>query len=183
MLDSSELDSGDGGGGEWTRDVRGPESSQISISSGAGGGVVGGRRLAGNISDEGSVAVPNVYSSTPEKVSVIEGRFLKFGLGRFGRKWLFSVLRRGGVPICSLMISSATSVRGESRPEPEERKKRSTGEAGDGEGLKTVEYKSVMKAPRIMQLIGRIRAQQKRRALHRLLTSSSRKTWAVGGSS
>jgi hypothetical protein len=76
------------------------------------------------------------------------------------------------------MISSATSVRGESRPEPEERKKRSTGEAGDGEGLKTVENRSVMKAPRIMQLIGRIRPQQKRRALERQLTSSSRKRWA-----
>jgi hypothetical protein len=159
MSDSSELDSGDGGGGEWTRDVRGPGSSQISISSRAGGGVVGGRRLAGNISDDVSLALPNVNSSTPEKFSVIEGRFLKFDLGRFGRKWLFSVLRRGGVPIWSLMISSATSVRGESRPEPEVRKKRSTGEAGNGEGLKTVENRSVMKSPRIMRLIGGIRAQ------------------------
>jgi hypothetical protein len=122
--------------------------------------VVGGRRLAGNISAEGSVVMPNVNSSTPEKFSVIEGRFLKFGLGRFGRKCLFSGLRRGGVPIWSLMISSATSVRGESRPEPEERKKRSTGEAGDGEGVKIVENKSVMKAQTIMQLIERIQAHR-----------------------
>jgi hypothetical protein len=86
MSDSSELDSEDGGGGEWTRDGRRLESSQISISSGTGGGVTGGRRLAGNMSAEGSAAEPNEYSSTPGKFSAIEGRFLKFGLGRFGRK-------------------------------------------------------------------------------------------------
>lgn len=145
--------------------------------------MVGGRRLAGNISGEGLVVMPNVNSSTPEKFSVIEGRFLKFGLGRFGRKWLFSGLRRGGVPMWSLMISSATSVRGESRPEPEERKKRSTGEAGDGEGLKTVENRSVMKAPTIMQLIGRIRAHSggRPKATHILLAGRGR--WWVERSS
>jgi hypothetical protein len=56
------------------------------MSSGTGGGVTGGRRLAGNISDGASVAELNVNSSTPEKLAAIEGRFLKFGLGMFGRK-------------------------------------------------------------------------------------------------
>jgi hypothetical protein len=79
------------------------------------------------------------------------------------------------------MISSATSVRGESRPEPEERKKRSTGDVGDGEGLKTGGNRSVMKASKIMRLMGRIRVQQKWRALHRA-SILLRKRVAVGGS-
>jgi hypothetical protein len=55
----------------------------------------------------------------------------------------------GGVPICKLRISSAiTRVRGESRPEADDRKKRSTGEGWDGVGAAKREYRSVIFTPR-----------------------------------
>jgi len=51
----------------------------------------------------------------------------------------------GGVPICNLNISSATIVRGESRPDGEGRKKRVTGEDFDGAGDARGAYRSVMR--------------------------------------
>jgi hypothetical protein len=107
----------------------------ISISSRGdnnAGRVLRGDRLVGAVANNGSSE-------------------LDFSTRRFNFRRGISSLKDfissciGGVPICSLNISSATIVRGESRPDEEGRKKRVTGEGFDGAGATSGAYRSVMR--------------------------------------